>query len=86
MSDEFAHADLERFMQSKDGQQHLANLKASLEGQLIEQVSFANHTKGIAVVLHMSENGIWVTYPPLLELEVLRKNFAESMEIDPSPM
>lgn len=80
MGDASDQSDLERFMRSVEGEQHLKTMRAMLSGHRIQDVTFSNEDSCIALTLHLDDESTFVVYPPSLEVYVLRQEFEEVIE------
>ena len=80
MGDGYDHADIERFVRSSEGQEHLEETRRMLVGLTIQEVSFSNETHCLATTLHLDDGETFVVFQPSLEVQALREQFEETLE------
>lgn len=73
MEDRDKLEDIERFMQSEEGEEALAETSNALEGRTIRSVTFSNSVWCIATELHLDNGECFVIYQPSLQVEAIRE-------------
>lgn len=73
-------ADIDRFMRSSKGTEHLASIKTSLIGRTIEEVTFSNEISCVAVTFRMDDGTTYLVREASLELHALREEFGEVLD------
>ncbi|GMW03702.1 MAG: hypothetical protein AMXMBFR84_48360 [Candidatus Hydrogenedentota bacterium] len=82
MGDACNMADIERFMRSKAGKKHLREIRKMLKGHTVVDVSFSNEVWSIATTLHLDDGECFVVFQPSLEVDALREEFADAIEVE----
>ena len=72
--------DVDRFLRSREGKEHLEGIRRSLKGKAITEVDFSNEVTGVAIVLYLDDGSSFVATQPELDVDVLREDFAEALE------
>jgi hypothetical protein len=72
--------DVDRFMRSKQGKEHLESLKKALIERRITDVVFSNEVFGILITLHLAGGGMFCVLDLSLTVETLRDEFPEAIE------
>jgi len=72
--------DIDRFMRSEAGRNHLAEIVTMLKGKRITDVDFTSEVSCITTTLHLDDGESFVILQPSLDVEVLRGQFAETFE------
>ena len=72
--------DVDRFMRSAEGQEHLDETVRMLKGKTITGVTFSNETHAVMTTLHLSDGDILEVLQPDHEVEALRETFAEAIQ------
>lgn len=80
MGDASNMADIERFMRSTAGREHLDEIVAMLKGHTIVDVSFSNEVYCIATTLHLDDEESFAIFQASLEVDALRDEFEDVIE------
>ena len=72
--------DIDRFMRSEAGRNHLAGIVTMLKGKTVVDVDFTSEASCIATTLHLDDGESFVILQPSLDVETLREQFAETLE------
>ena len=72
--------DIDRFMRSEAGRNHLAEIVTMLKGKTVVDVDFISEVSCITTTLHLDDGESFVILQPSLDVEVLRGQFAETLE------
>ncbi len=72
--------DVDRFMRSAKGQEHLDEIVQMLKGKTITDVTFSNETHAVMTVLHFGDDNLLEVLQPDHEVEALREAFAEAIQ------
>jgi len=72
--------DVDRFMRSANGKEHLDEIVRMLKGKTITDVTFSNETHAVMTVLHLSDDDLLEVLQPDHEVEALRENFREAIQ------
>ena len=72
--------DLERFLRSPEGKEHLEEIRKVLLGRTISQVTFENEVHLISTTLHLDNGETFVVFQPSLEVDVVREQFEGVIE------
>jgi len=72
--------DLDRFLRSPEGQEHLESLGRTLSKRRIVHVEFTNEIHAIAVTLHLDNGKTLDLYHPSLEVEAIREEFRDVLQ------
>lgn len=72
--------DIDRFMRSETGEQHLREIARMLEGRTIRGVGFSNETTCIATTLYLDDDSEFVIFQPSLEVDAIREEFGDVIE------
>lgn len=80
MGDACDMADVERFMRSQEGAAHLDEIRSTLKGHSIVDVTFDNEVWCVSTTIHFDDGESFVVFQPSLEVDALREQFAEAIE------
>lgn len=80
MGDLCDHADVSRFLRSREGKAHLESIRRMLKGKTVVDVTFTNETCCIATTLRLDDDTSFVLFQPSLTVEALREQFPEVLE------
>ena len=72
--------DVDRFMRSAQGKEHLESLRSQLVGRRITDVTFSNEIFGIMTTLHLDNGETFVVLDLSLTVETLRDEYPEAIE------
>ena len=72
--------DLDRFLRSTEGQEHLDELQQKLVGRQIESVSFSNEVQHIVITLHLDNGEAFEVSHASLDVDAIRESFAEVLK------
>ena len=73
-------ADLERFMRSQAGKEHLESIRSMLKGRTVVNLAFSNEVHCVATELLLDDGESFVIFQPSLEVDALREQFSDSIE------
>jgi len=79
MGDGSDYSDLERFLNSHSGKEHLSIIRRSLIGKTIAEVRFENNTQNVKTVLIMDSGSRFSFIAPCHDISVVRELFGEAM-------
>ena len=80
MGDSCNMNDLERFLRSPEGKEHLDEIRKMLLEHTIREVTFENEVHFISTTLHLDDGETFVVFQPSLEVEAIREEFEEVIE------
>ncbi|GMV90924.1 MAG: hypothetical protein AMXMBFR82_07020 [Candidatus Hydrogenedentota bacterium] len=80
MGDVCDHNDLERFLRSPEGQEHLEGFRRTLIDRSIVDVEFSNEIHAIVLTLHLDNGESFALCQASLEVDAIRKEFSEVLE------
>ena len=80
MGDICDHNDLERFLRSSEGKEHLEEIRTMLLGHTIRDVTFENEVHCITTTLHLDDGETFVVFQPSFEVDAIREEFEEIIE------
>ena len=72
--------DLDRLLRSPEGQAYLEEIRATLKGRSITEVSFSNETHFISTTLHLDDGETFFICQPSLDVDSLREEFTEVLQ------
>ena len=72
--------DLDRFLRSTEGQEHLDEILQKLVGRRIESVEFTNEVHHIGLTLHLDNNETIELMHSALDVDALRESHAEVLD------
>lgn len=73
-------SDLERFLRSPEGKEHLDDTRKTLLGHTIHEVTFENEVSFISTTLHFDDGETFVVFQPSLEIGAVREQFEGVIE------
>lgn len=73
-------SDLERFMRSPEGKEHLEEIQQMLVGKKVTEVTFSNEVQFIATTLHLDDGTTFVVFQPSLEVDAIQEQFQDVIE------
>jgi len=80
MGDACNMADVDRFMRSTEGAAHLDEIRATLKGHTIVDVTFDNEVWCVTTTIHLDNGETFVVFQPSLEVDALREQFADVLK------
>lgn len=72
--------DIERFVRSPEGSAYLEEIRNSLEGKTIDEVTFSNEVHFLATNLHLDDGEVFVVFQPSLEVGTIQHEFEEVID------
>lgn len=72
--------DIERFLRSAEGKEHLEEIRTMLVGRTIRDVCFQNEVHYLATLLHLDDGETFAIFQPSMEVEAIREQFAEAID------
>ena len=72
--------DIERFLRSPEGMEHLEEIRKMLLGHTIREVTFENEVHFISTTLHLDDGETFVVFQPSMEINAIREQFEEVIE------
>ena len=72
--------DVDRFMRSANGKEHLEGVVRLLKGKTIADVAFSNQVHAVMMILRLSNGDTMEILQPDHEVEAIREAFAEAIE------
>jgi len=80
MGDVCDMCDVDRFLRSPEGQEHLEGVRRQLGRKRVRNVGFSNVIFGILMELEMDDGTVYEVLDLSLQVETLREEFAEVIE------
>lgn len=80
MGDGSDYNDIERFLKSKSGKEHLEIIRRSLIGKTIADVHFENNTQNVKTLLLMDNGSRFYCVQTCHDVNVVRELFGEEIE------
>ena len=74
--------DIDRFLRCRKGKAHLKKIVAMLKGRTITDVTFSNEVHCVVTTLCLDDNSEFVVFQPSLDVDVLREEFAEAIQVE----
>jgi hypothetical protein len=68
--------EVKRFAECEEGRQFLDGIRDHLKGRTIDEVSFANNSKGLTTILRLNNRQCYAFDDEDLSLETLREQFS----------
>ena len=79
MGDGADYNDIERFLNSKIGKEHLNNIRRSLVGKTIADMRFENNTQNVKTVLILENGSRFYCIQPCHDIYVIRELCADEI-------
>ena len=79
MGDGSDYNDIDRFLKSKSGKEHLSIIRRSLIGKTIADVHFENNTQNVKTLLIMENGSRFYCIQPAHDIDVIRELFGVEM-------
>ena len=79
MGDGSDYSDLERFLNSHSGKEHLNIIRRSLVGKTIADMRFENNTQNVKTILIMDNGSRFYCTQPCHDVNVIRELFDTEM-------
>jgi hypothetical protein len=76
MTDTQNMTNVRQFMACEEGRQFLQGIRDHLKGRIIDEVSFANNSKGLTTILRLNNGQCYAFNDEELFLEILREQFS----------
>lgn len=80
MGDGADYNDIERFLTSRSGQEHLKNIRRTLVNKKIADVHFENNTQNVKTLLLMDNGSRFYAIQPCHDVNVIRELFGDEIE------
>ena len=74
------YTDIERFLKSQSGKEHLSILRRSLIGKTVSEVKFENNTLNVKTILHFENGSRFYCIQPCHSVDTLRELFGGEIE------
>lgn len=85
MGDGADYNEIERFLNSKSGKEHLNNIRRSLVGKTIADMRFENNTQNVKTVLISDGGSRFICTQPCHDINVIRELFGDVIERERAP-
>lgn len=79
MGDGSDYNDIDQFLKSKSGKEHLDIIRRTLIGKTIADVCFENNTQNVKTLLIMDTGSRFYAIQPCHDVDVIRELFGEAM-------
>lgn len=79
MGDGSDYNDIDQFLNSHSGKEHLNIIRRSLLGKTISDVHFENNTQNVKTMLTMDNGSRFYAIQPCHDVNVIRELFGEAM-------
>lgn len=80
MGDGSDYTEIERFLKSKSGKEHLNIIRRSLVGKTIADVRFENNTQNVKTILIMDSGSRFFAIQTAHDVNIIRELFGEEIE------
>jgi hypothetical protein len=80
MGDGSDYTDIERFMNSDSGKEHLNIIRRSLIGRTIADLQFENNTQNVKTLMILENGGRFYAIQPCHDVNVVRELFGDAIE------
>lgn len=80
MGDACNMADIERFMRSEQGEAELTEIRKTLVGRKILDVTFSNEATCICTTFHLDDGETFIVFQPSLDVDALRERYSNVIE------
>lgn len=80
MGDGSDYNDIDRFLKSKSGKEHLNMIRRSLWGKTISDVHFENNTQNVKTLLIMDGGSRFYCTQPCHDVNVIRELFRDELK------
>ena len=74
------YTDIERFLKSQSGKEHLSILRRSLIGKTVSEVKFENNTLNVKTILHFENGSRFYCIQPCHSVDTIRELFGGEIE------
>ena len=74
------YTDIERFLKSQSGKEHLSILRRSLIGKTVSEVKFENNTLNVKTILHFENGSRFYCIQPCHSVDTIRELFGCEIE------
>lgn len=74
------YSDIEGFLKSKSGKEHLNILRRSLIGKTVSEVKFENNTLNVKTILHFENGSRFYCTQPCHGADTIRELFGSEVE------
>jgi hypothetical protein len=82
MGDGSDYNEIDRFLKSNSGKEHLNIIRRSLIGKTIADVVFENNTQNIKTLIVMENGSRFFCIQPAHDIDVIRELFGDEMSLD----
>jgi hypothetical protein len=72
-------SDIERFLKSKSGKEHLSILRRSLIGRTVSEVKFENNTQNVKTILQFENGSRFYCIQPCHGVDTIRELFGSEV-------
>jgi len=80
MGDLCDHADIDRFLRSPEGREHLAEIWQMLVGQKVTNVHFTNQVHYVGIGIALEDGEVFACQRPELDVDVLRERYGDVLD------
>lgn len=74
------YEDIESFLNSKSGKEHLRILRRSLTGRTVSEVRFENNTLNVKTILQFENGSRFYCIQPCHQVDTIRELFGSEVE------
>jgi hypothetical protein len=80
MGDGSDYTDIERFLNSRSGKEHLKNIRRTLVSKTIADVRFENNTQNVKTLLIMDNGSRFFAIQPCHDVNAIRELFGDEID------